>query len=86
MRVAVIGAGLGGLTVAAYLHRAEFVVTVHEQTESFERIGAGIILGTYAVAPLARLSLLPGLIAAGSRPDAFVSRAWDTRMTARSNC
>jgi 6-hydroxynicotinate 3-monooxygenase len=80
-RVAVIGAGLGGLTVAAYLQRAGFAVTVYEQTDSFERIGAGIILGANAVAPLARLGLLPGLIAAGIRPDAFVSRAWDTGAT-----
>ncbi|MEA2736761.1 MAG: 6-hydroxynicotinate 3-monooxygenase, partial [Acetobacteraceae bacterium] len=42
-RIAVIGAGLGGLTVAAYLQRAGFPVTVYEQTASFARIGAGIV-------------------------------------------
>jgi len=80
-RVAVVGAGLGGLTVAAFLQRANFAVTVYEQTDSFERIGAGIILGANAIAPLVRLGLLPGLIAAGIRPDAFVSRTWDTGET-----
>jgi len=81
MRVAVVGAGLAGLTVAAYLQRANFDVAVYEQTSSFERIGAGIILGANAVAPLTRLGLLPGLIAAGIRPDAFVSRTWDSGET-----
>ncbi len=81
VRVAVVGAGLGGLTVAAYLQRENFAVSLYEQTDSFERIGAGIILGANAVAPLARLGLLPGLIAAGIRPDAFVSRTWDTGET-----
>ena len=41
-RVAVIGAGLGGLTVAGFLQRAGFPVTVYEQAPSFSRIGAGI--------------------------------------------
>jgi 6-hydroxynicotinate 3-monooxygenase len=80
-RIAVIGAGLGGLTAAAYLQRTGFVVTVYEQTDSFSRIGAGIILGANAFRPLARLGLGPGLIAAGITPDRFLSRAWDTGET-----
>lgn len=76
-----IGAGLGGLTAAAYLQRTGFVVTVYEQTDSFSRIGAGIILGANAFRPLARLGLGPGLIAAGITPDRFLSRAWDTGET-----
>ena len=80
-RIAVIGAGLGGLTAAAYLQRAGFAVTVYEQTDSFSRIGAGIILGANAFRPLAQLGLGPGLIAAGITPDRFLSRAWDTGET-----
>jgi 6-hydroxynicotinate 3-monooxygenase len=80
-RIAVIGAGLGGLTAAAYLQRAGFAVTVYEQTDSFARIGAGIILGANAVRPLARLGLGPGLAAAGIKPDTFLSRSWDTGET-----
>ena len=80
-RIAVIGAGLGGLTAAAYLQRAGFAVTVYEQTDSFSRIGAGIILGANAFRPLAQLGLGPGLVAAGITPDRFLSRAWDTGET-----
>jgi 6-hydroxynicotinate 3-monooxygenase len=80
-RVAVIGAGLGGLTAAAYLQRAGFAVTVYEQTDSFARIGAGIILGANAIRPLVRLGLRQGLAQAGIKPDTFLSRAWDTGET-----
>ena len=44
-RIAVVGAGLGGLTCAAFLQREGFAVTVYEQASAFSRIGAGIILG-----------------------------------------
>ena len=80
-RIAVIGAGLGGLTAAAYLQRAGFPVTVYEQTASFARIGAGIVMGANAVRPLANIGLGPGLVANGIKPASFLSRAWDTGET-----
>jgi 6-hydroxynicotinate 3-monooxygenase len=75
-RVAVIGAGLGGLTAAGYLQRAGFLVTVYEQTAGFARIGAGIVMGANAVRPLMHLGLGPALVAAGIKPDSFLSRSW----------
>jgi 2-polyprenyl-6-methoxyphenol hydroxylase-like FAD-dependent oxidoreductase len=36
-RIAVIGAGLGGLTAAAYLQRTGYAVQVYEQTDSFDQ-------------------------------------------------
>ena len=80
-RFAVPGAVLGGLAVAALLQRAGFLVAVYEQTLSFSRIGAGIILGANAAKVLRRLALERGLVETGIRPDAFVSRAWDTGET-----
>lgn len=80
-RIAVIGAGLGGLTVAGFLHRAGFPVTVYEQADAFSRIGAGIILSANVSKVLRRLDLERGLIAHGIKPDSFVSRAWDTGET-----
>jgi len=44
-RIAILGAGLAGLTAAGLLQRAGFAVTVYEQSPGFSRIGAGIILG-----------------------------------------
>jgi len=85
-RIVVLGAGLGGLTVAALLQRAGFPVAVYEQTPSFSRIGAGIILGANAAKILRRLNLEHGLIETGIRPDAFVSRTWDTGETTYELC
>src|SRR5215475_8475536 len=42
LSVAIVGAGMGGLAVAATLRRASIGVQVYEQTVRFTRIGAGI--------------------------------------------
>jgi 6-hydroxynicotinate 3-monooxygenase len=80
-RIAVVGAGLGGLTCAAFLQREGFVVTVYEQAPAFSRIGAGIILSANVMKVLRRLDVERPLLEAGICPDAFVSRAWDTGET-----
>ena len=80
-RIAVVGAGLGGLTCAAFLQRAGFPVTVYEQAPAFSRIGAGIILSANVMKVLRRLGVERALLETGITPDAFVSRAWDTGET-----
>jgi 6-hydroxynicotinate 3-monooxygenase len=80
-RIAVVGAGLGGLTVAGFLQRAGFPVTVYEQAPTFSRIGAGIILSANAMKVLRRLGVERALIDTGIRPDCYISRAWDTGET-----
>ena len=79
--IAVVGAGLGGLTCAAFLQREGFAVTVYEQAPAFSRIGAGIILSANVMKVLRRLGIERHLLETGIRPDAFVSRAWDTGET-----
>ncbi len=80
-RIAVVGAGLGGLTCAGFLQREGFSVTVYEQAPTFSRIGAGIILSANVMKVLRRLGLERRLLDVGIRPDAFVSRASDTGET-----
>jgi 6-hydroxynicotinate 3-monooxygenase len=80
-RIAVLGAGLAGLTIAGLLQRAGFPVTVYEQSESFSRIGAGIILGANVAKVLRRLDLEPAFASTGIRPAAFISRAWSNGET-----
>ncbi len=81
MRIAVVGAGLGGLTAAGFLQRAGFAVKVYEQAPAFSRIGAGIILSANVSKVLRRLGLEDGLVAAGIKSERYVSRAWDTGET-----
>ncbi|WP_424138487.1 FAD-dependent monooxygenase [Roseomonas chloroacetimidivorans] len=73
-RIAIVGAGLAGLTLAGLLQRQGFEARVFEQAEAFARIGAGIILSANGVKVLRRLGLEEGVLATGIRPDAFVSR------------
>src|SRR5215475_7843861 len=80
-RIAVVGAGLGGLTCAALLQRAGFAVMVYEQAAAFARIGAGIILSANVMKVLRALGLERPLLEVGIAPDAFVSRTWDTGET-----
>ena len=80
-RIAIIGAGLGGLTAAGFLQRAGFPVTVYEQASSFSRIGAGIILSANVMKVLRRLGIEERLIEVGIKPDCYISRAWDTGET-----
>lgn len=80
-RIAVIGAGLGGLTVAGFLQRSGFAVNIYEQAPEFSRIGAGIILSANATKVLRRLAVERDLIATGIKPNSYVSRAWDTGET-----
>src|SRR5690349_17790810 len=77
-RIAVVGAGLGGMTVAGFLQRAGFNVTVYEQAPEFSRIGAGIILSANVMKVLRRLDLEPLILKAGIKANCYISRAWDT--------
>ena len=76
--IAIIGAGIGGLTASASLtqlgHRAE----IYEQAEQFAPIGAGIQLTANAMKALAGLGLDETLRSEGCVPSKFYSREWDT--------
>ena len=73
-----IGAGLGGMTVAGLLQRSGFSVKVYEQAPAFSRIGAGIHLSSNVMLMMRRLGIEQALSDIGLHPDAFVSRQWDT--------
>ena len=79
--IAVIGAGLGGMTVAGLLQRSGFSVKVYEQASAFSRIGAGIHLSSNVMLVMRRLGIEKTLSDIGLHPEAFVSRKWDTGET-----
>ena len=64
-KIAIIGAGIGGLTLAVALKRRGLRATVYEAAPKLEAIGAGIWLGANAMKVMERLELAPQLNAAG---------------------
>jgi 2-polyprenyl-6-methoxyphenol hydroxylase-like FAD-dependent oxidoreductase len=67
MKALIAGAGIGGLTVALFLHRAGIEVEIFERAEAVRELGVGINMLPHAVGLLAELGLMDALDAAGIR-------------------
>jgi salicylate hydroxylase len=76
LRIAIVGAGLGGLVAAIAARRAGFEATIYEQAGAFGEIGAGIQIGPNAVKVLRALGLESGLERFGAMPEHHVGRSW----------
>jgi 2-polyprenyl-6-methoxyphenol hydroxylase-like FAD-dependent oxidoreductase len=72
MTVIIVGAGIGGLTTALFLHEAGIDVEVFEQARELAELGVGINILPHATRELAALRLLPALDAAGIRTRELV--------------
>jgi salicylate hydroxylase len=77
IRVAIIGAGLGGLAAAGALRRRGIEVAVYERAPALGEVGAGIQLGPNAVKVLRALGLEGTLRRVTAEPANYVSLAWD---------
>ena len=77
MRIAIVGAGIGGLAAAALLARAGHRVSVFEQAPAFARVGAGIQMAPNAVKVLRLLGVEERLRAIAFQPERALSREWD---------
>jgi len=79
LRVAVVGAGIGGLALAAMLARQTNVeVRVFEQARRFSRVGAGIQQTPNSVKVLREIGLEGTLREKAFRPDVSLNRQFDT--------
>lgn len=76
-RIAIIGAGIGGLTAALALRQAGFDVTVFEQAPELTEVGGGINMSPNALKILHRLGLAAGLDRVGVRPLTWYHRRWE---------
>ncbi|MES2561191.1 MAG: FAD-dependent monooxygenase [Pseudomonadota bacterium] len=76
--IAIVGAGIGGLAVAALLTRAGHRVQVYEQAPHFARVGAGIQMAPNAVKVLRGLGLEGELVKIAFQSDMALSREWNT--------
>jgi salicylate hydroxylase len=69
LRIAIAGAGIGGLTAALALLRAGFDVAVYEAASRIDLLGAGISLPPNAWRVLERLGLAQALLQVGCQPE-----------------
>ena len=74
--VAIVGAGIGGLTLALALHRAGIACRVYEAAAEFRPLGVGINILPHASAALRSLGVLDALerVAVVTREAAFFNR------------
>jgi len=70
--VAILGAGIAGLTAALCLAQRGFAVEVIERAQVLSEVGAGLQLSPNAMRVLSDLGLAAGLAAYGVTPDAIV--------------
>lgn len=77
LNIAIVGAGIGGLTAAAALLQRGHRVQVFEQAPVLSEIGAGIQMSANAVKVLDSLGLRPAFEAQAVRPLAFEFRRFD---------
>jgi 6-hydroxynicotinate 3-monooxygenase len=77
-KIAVLGAGMGGLAMAALLDRAACDVTVYEQAGAFARVGAGIQMSPNAVRVLRALGLEGDIRRVAFQPGSWRNRSWDS--------
>jgi salicylate hydroxylase len=75
-RVAIIGAGIGGLSLALGLRERGVTAEVYEQAPELTEIGAAIALSANANREYARLGLLDELMAASTIPTELIYRHW----------
>src|SRR6185312_5899528 len=76
--LAIIGAGMGGLTLAAALHQRGFKVRVYEQAAQFVRLGAGIQMSPNAMRVLRGIGLEARIRATAFQPRSWTYREWNT--------
>jgi 2-polyprenyl-6-methoxyphenol hydroxylase-like FAD-dependent oxidoreductase len=76
--IAVVGAGMGGLAVAATLRRAGIDVEVYEQASRFARIGAGIQMMPNSMKVLCGIGIEERLRQTSFAPYSHLNRIGDT--------
>lgn len=85
LEVVIAGAGIGGLTAAAALHREGCVVKVFERAPKLEPVGAGLAIQINALRALAHYGLAEPIRKAGAEADESQLRDWQGRVITRTS-
>jgi len=82
--MAIVGGGVGGLTLALALRQRGIAAGVYEQAPELTEIGAAVALSANSTRELERLGLLDQLTAVSTEPSELIYRGWrdDRRIAA----
>ncbi|WP_298960572.1 FAD-dependent monooxygenase [uncultured Methylobacterium sp.] len=75
-RIAIVGAGIGGLTLAIDLASRGIRAEIYEQAPQLTEIGAAVALSANATRELDRLGILAGVEAYAAEPTELIYRDW----------
>jgi salicylate hydroxylase/6-hydroxynicotinate 3-monooxygenase len=78
MRIAIIGAGMGGLAAAATLRQRGIEVRIYEQARQLARVGAGIQQSSNAIRVLRAIGLEDRIRRLAFQPTSWANREWDS--------
>jgi 2-polyprenyl-6-methoxyphenol hydroxylase-like FAD-dependent oxidoreductase len=81
--IIIVGAGIGGLTVAIALRQAGFGVKAFERARELKEVGAGIGLSANAIRVLQRLGVMQQVIDRGTVIKEAVSYTWKGEILSR---
>jgi salicylate hydroxylase len=76
LRIAIVGGGIGGLTLAVALRQRGIEADVYEQAPELAEIGAAIALSANSSRELRRLGMLEALTAVSTEPSELIYRNW----------
>jgi len=74
LRIAIVGGGIGGLTLALALRQRGLSAKVYEQASELTEIGAAVALSANATRELRRLGVLDQALAAATEPTELIFR------------
>lgn len=80
LRVAIIGAGIGGLSLGIALQERGVQAQVFEQAFELGEIGAAVALSANSLREFSRLGLLDQLAAGSTIPTALIVRGWQNEI------
>jgi 2-polyprenyl-6-methoxyphenol hydroxylase-like FAD-dependent oxidoreductase len=78
LSIAIVGAGMGGLSAAATLRHFGMDVQVYEQAPRFARIGAGIQMMPNSMRVLRKIGIEQRLREVSFAPHSHLNRVWNT--------
>ena len=85
LSIAIVGAGIGGLTSATTLRCAGFDVRIYEQATRFARVGAGIQMMPNSMKVLRRIGVEERVRSIAFQPYSHLNREWDTGKVMRDH-